>query len=276
MNHLNHYKSLISTRFSYGRSVKPKDGQYYERHHITPKCMGGLNNQENLIYLTAREHYVAHWLLTKIGKNSRFCEPLNNAFGTMMWGKENRKFTDRQYQRAREIPRILTEEHKNLLIEAAKKPKTEEHKQKLRESKIEWWKTFELTDEIRASYGNGFRGKHFSEEHKQKISDASIGRVFTEEHLINLKEGCKKRPPQTRKVIERQRASNIGRTCSNESRLRMSQAQKGKINTPEAIQKMSETAKNRERVTCPHCNRILDISNATRWHFDNCKEKSKE
>lgn len=43
-----------------------ENGQYYERHHIVPRSLGGLNNKENLVYLTAREHFIAHWLLTKM------------------------------------------------------------------------------------------------------------------------------------------------------------------------------------------------------------------
>lgn len=37
--------------------------EYHERHHITPKCIGGTNNEENLIDLFAREHFEAHRLL---------------------------------------------------------------------------------------------------------------------------------------------------------------------------------------------------------------------
>lgn len=39
--------------------------EYHERHHIMPKCMGGTNDEENLIDLYAREHYIAHELLAK-------------------------------------------------------------------------------------------------------------------------------------------------------------------------------------------------------------------
>lgn len=42
---------------------------YKEAHHILPKCMGGNNNKENLVYLKAREHYIAHLLLVKIHPN---------------------------------------------------------------------------------------------------------------------------------------------------------------------------------------------------------------
>lgn len=37
--------------------------EYHERHHIVPKCMGGTNEEENLIDLFAREHFIAHKLL---------------------------------------------------------------------------------------------------------------------------------------------------------------------------------------------------------------------
>lgn len=39
---------------------------YTEKHHIVPKSIGGLNNKENIVTLTAREHFICHWLLTKM------------------------------------------------------------------------------------------------------------------------------------------------------------------------------------------------------------------
>ena len=38
----------------------------FELHHITPKSLGGDNTQDNLVNLTAKEHWVAHRLLHKI------------------------------------------------------------------------------------------------------------------------------------------------------------------------------------------------------------------
>lgn len=37
-----------------------------ENHHILPKSMGGSNDQDNLVGLTLREHYLVHKLLYKI------------------------------------------------------------------------------------------------------------------------------------------------------------------------------------------------------------------
>lgn len=39
---------------------------YAEKHHIIPRCMGGDNSPENLVRLTAKEHFVAHRLLVRI------------------------------------------------------------------------------------------------------------------------------------------------------------------------------------------------------------------
>lgn len=39
---------------------------YYENHHIIPKSLGGTDDKSNLVKLTAREHYIAHKLLTKM------------------------------------------------------------------------------------------------------------------------------------------------------------------------------------------------------------------
>lgn len=39
---------------------------YFEKHHIIPKCMGGTNDITNLVLLTAREHFICHLLLCKM------------------------------------------------------------------------------------------------------------------------------------------------------------------------------------------------------------------
>lgn len=44
---------------------------YKERHHIIPKCIGGTDEEYNLIDLTPEEHYVAHQLLVKIYPNEQ-------------------------------------------------------------------------------------------------------------------------------------------------------------------------------------------------------------
>jgi len=38
----------------------------YERHHVKPRSLGGSDNKRNLVLLTGREHFLAHWLLIKM------------------------------------------------------------------------------------------------------------------------------------------------------------------------------------------------------------------
>lgn len=44
---------------------------YKESHHIIPKCLGGDDCPDNLIDLTAREHFLCHMLLTKMHDDHR-------------------------------------------------------------------------------------------------------------------------------------------------------------------------------------------------------------
>ena len=59
-----HYKSLIFKARS--RIIFA----YSEKHHIIPKCLGGVNNEENYVNLTPEEHFVAHLLLCKTFPNN--------------------------------------------------------------------------------------------------------------------------------------------------------------------------------------------------------------
>jgi hypothetical protein len=51
----------------------------------------------------------------------------------------------------------------------------------------------------------------------------------------------------------------------------------GKKHSEEALAKMRKPtgphSKSRELLTCPHCQKTADSSNAKRWHFNNCKFK---
>jgi len=42
------------------------DDTYIEKHHVIPRSLGGVDSKENLVRLTAREHFVCHLLLTKM------------------------------------------------------------------------------------------------------------------------------------------------------------------------------------------------------------------
>lgn len=58
------YYDIVSNAKSQGR--KKNKETYYERHHIIPKSLGGNDTKENLVLLTAREHFICHVLLVKM------------------------------------------------------------------------------------------------------------------------------------------------------------------------------------------------------------------
>ncbi len=65
MDYLKIYQELVKKR----REICFEG--YGEVHHIVPSCMGGDNENSNLVYLTAREHFIAHKSLVKIYTNER-------------------------------------------------------------------------------------------------------------------------------------------------------------------------------------------------------------
>ena len=58
------YYKIIDRALS--REIDSK--KYYEKHHIVPKSLGGDNSKSNLVYLSAKEHFVCHLLLTKMAR----------------------------------------------------------------------------------------------------------------------------------------------------------------------------------------------------------------
>lgn len=113
------------------------------------------------------------------------------------------------------------------------------------------------------------RGRSHTEKHKKKISEAVSGEknpFFGKKHTLE--------------AIGRTRAANLGRKDGESTRLKKSAARMAEKNPRFGVsipedQKLRQIAalKARPRVTCPHCGKSMDESNAKRWHFDNCKER---
>ena len=76
------YYSIINKR------LKQVPDGYSEKHHIKPRSLGGEDTSDNLVSLTAREHYICHLLLTKMVKcGSPAYYKMWKAFGMMAWCK---------------------------------------------------------------------------------------------------------------------------------------------------------------------------------------------
>ena len=96
MNYQKIYDDLIDSR----RIRECQADAYYEKHHIIMKSMGGTNDSSNIVSLTAREHFLAHWLLWRIHRN----RSASFAFFSMCQFRiDSRKlnFSSRAYEEAR-------------------------------------------------------------------------------------------------------------------------------------------------------------------------------
>jgi hypothetical protein len=114
---------------------------YYEEHHILPKSLGGSDTKDNLVKLTAKEHYVAHLLLMKC-----FDEPVARqkmCAAYLYMSKVRNKHTARRYNSR------LYEYHKSIRATILREQMT--------------------------GKGNPMFGRVQSEETRRKISAAKLG-----------------------------------------------------------------------------------------------------
>lgn len=227
---------------------------YTESHHIIPESLGGKDSPDNLTELTAREHFICHWLLVKIYKDGDAHWKMLNALRIMR--AENKKQT-------RYSTKITSRVYENLKEEYAR-----------------------LQSERFSGTNNGFYGKKHKDDARKKISEAnrgekngakkpearlklSVSRLgkkreeFNEEWKLNLSKNHKSKQPGFNGSLSDDTKKKIGdkirgRKQSDEEKLARSLANKGKI---------------REKQLCPHCNQVIAVNTYVRWHGDNCKKK---
>jgi hypothetical protein len=86
---------------------------YYENHHIIPKSLGGSDENNNLVLLTAREHFLCHYLLCKmLNEGSYGWKKVVRAFTCMYSSSSSQKryVNTRLYERARKNIGIIMSE----------------------------------------------------------------------------------------------------------------------------------------------------------------------
>ena len=140
MNYVNVYYSIIKNRLD-----NPVEG-YVERHHIVPKSEGGTDNDDNIVALTAREHYIAHLLLAKIYNDYKMWHAVN----LMSRLNAKVKINSRLYEMVR--------------INSART-----HSEFMK-GKPSWNKGKKMSEEQKQKLSDANKGKKMSEEAKKKIS----------------------------------------------------------------------------------------------------------
>lgn len=161
--------NIINTRGRFSCGDK-----YHERHHILPICLGGLDEDNNLIDLYAREHYIAHKLLAQENPD---VEKLQFAWWIMSTKSDN---TGGRYE-------LTAEEYEEVKIAlSAVQSKSKKKQFKNKENHPMFGKHH--SDEARKKMSNAKKGKPspkrgvpISDEQKEILRQSRIGSKWSEE-----------------------------------------------------------------------------------------------
>lgn len=190
---------------------------YVETHHIIPQSLGGSNDKDNLVELTAREHFICHWLLIKMTEGEDRSKMLYALQGMKAENKFQQRYHTKITARVYEKYRIEHAENhskkmkgrpawnKGRKLEGEELTKhlerTRNRKQMSPETKAKW-----IADRIATVTGTkrsekakknisvSLKGKPKgpqTEEHRLAISVASKGKKKKEGHSDNVANAVK-------------------------------------------------------------------------------------
>jgi hypothetical protein len=231
---------------------------YTETHHIIPQSLGGSNYKNNLVELTAREHFICHWLLIKMTEGEDRSKMLYALNGMKAENRYQQRYHTKITARVYEKYRIEHAENHSKVMKGRPahnkgRKMSEEQKQLLREK----------------AKANHASGKIYSEEWQQKRVAKVIGQ---------------KRSEETKKLMSLASKGKPKGPMSEEQKQVRSLKQKG-VSKPEGFgdkvaermkKEFSENKPNKRpdlQKTCEHCGKKVGPSNYTRWHGNNCKDK---
>jgi hypothetical protein len=231
-------KAQSETRF------KSKEN-YFERHHIIPKSFGGSNKKNNLVLLTAKEHFICHLLLPFMCEDHNIYK-MRTAFYRMCGKQPNtvKRYTSKSYHILKtKINRLCIKENhptygKKLSIE---------HKEKIKFTKLNNG-TWAQSGENHWNYG-----KTTSKESNIKRSVKLKGKISATKNKIYINDGVfeiaiypdelQKYPKfklgRLREYPKGESSPFYGKTHTDENKLKMSLQRKGIKNTEETKIKKS-------------------------------------
>ena len=177
----------------------PDRAEYTENHHIVPRSLGGNNASTNLVRLSARKHFLCHWLLTKFTAGND-CRKMLWALG-FMTARQKKIMPSWKYQIAREASGL------------ARKGMPSPMKGKV------------TSPEVREKQSLAKRGKKLTQEHVAKLIGKTKGRKYPN----------RKRPhDECRQKVSASLMGNkrcVGRVNSEETRRKMSAAHHANVST---------------------------------------------
>jgi hypothetical protein len=231
----------------------------HERHHILPKSLDGTNDASNLVYITAREHFICHWLLTKIYPTGEEHWKMLNALRMMRAKNKNHqrydtKITSRVYEKLKKEYALLQSEK----VSGENNPMYGD----------KFHRSVEGTERQREAVSGEKNGAK-KEKARKKISESKLGKKrdpFSDEWKAKMSESA-----------SGENNSRYGVTLTDKTKEKISNKLKGRKQTQEEKNRrgLANIGKTREKKLCPHCNQMIAVNGYARFHGDKCKKNSK-
>jgi len=209
---------------------------YVEKHHIIPRSLGGTNKKDNIVSLTAREHFICHWLLTKMVNSTKHKYQMWNAFSCMLYRENNNQSRYKISSRTFENIKRNNSHLKSILWSGESNPM--------------YGKTH--TDDSKQKISNTHKGREKSIEERKAISQALSEKPKSKKHKQSLKNAWKKN-----------KANRSGKNSS----------WYGRSHSEESKEKIRQRMLTSPKISCPYCGLESTPGNIKRWHGDNCKIK---
>lgn len=267
MNYLEHYNRLCLSRKIINGNERQKG---FELHHIVPKCLNGTNNLENLVFLTSKEHYIAHLLLTKV-------YPENSSINYAFWMMNNRIFaktSGRLYESLKEkflrfrSEITFSDESRKLISDSAKKMWANVE---FKENQIAN-RTGKCHNKQHNNKGvpHGPRNESYSVWCKGLTKETDERIALLAEKISKTRTGVKVGPNSTeaRDVKKNAALSRIERYGPP---FNGGGTNAWKEDTWDKIR--AKGYRKIKQKICPHCGINGGGGNMTRYHFDNCKHR---
>lgn len=143
---------------------------YFEKHHVVPRSLGGSNSHDNIIRVTAREHFVLHLLLTRMTSGQDRSKMIHAA-----WNLCQKTKPGRNYQISSRTYHSLRVKHSAAASSELKgRPKSPETREKMRIAALN------RSPEHRLKKSLAQIGRKLSTETRKKISQKAKSRVQSE------------------------------------------------------------------------------------------------
>jgi len=160
---------------------------YTETHHIIPRSLGGLDTKDNLVNLTAREHFICHWLLTKMYTGEAKGKMINAMYMMRAESPHQKRYESKITARIYENLRTEYSRYISNLNKGRIQPPEEKARQlaaqigRKRPPFSEEWRS--KLSAAKTGKNNNRYGVTISEETRKKMSDRAKARKYSKETI---------------------------------------------------------------------------------------------